>query len=398
MTEELLSVVIPVYNAKEYLEQAVQSVLDQTYHNLEIILVEDGSCDGSKEVCEKYAALDSRVKLILQNNQGAAAARRNGVSLASGSYITFLDADDYIDKDLYQQFMDCRANFDVVVSQWYRESGDHTRQAYNKLAAGAYQTPEDMRFLLRHLVNVSLPGGDTNIRSGIDTALWNKLFKTSVVREVFQSANQNLYMSVDVEIIYRFFLKCKSVLISNICGYHYRARRGSLGHSPDDRCRYLKNLCELYNTLEPIFAQDPYRDILLPQLNFKMSAMMTQAPDRMGFGPEAQLQIKPLIFPFMNLLKGRRIALYGAGAVGQSYKRQIQKWGACEIALWVDPDWKEHARAGLEVAPVETLGSETFDSIIIAAFHAEEAAQIRLDLLSLGIENAKILWRAPLEV
>ena len=96
MVNDLLSIVVPVYNVAPYLERSIQSILGQTYRNLEIILVDDGSTDGSGEICEKYARMDPRVKLITQENRGASAARRNGIRLASGTYMGFIDPDDYI--------------------------------------------------------------------------------------------------------------------------------------------------------------------------------------------------------------------------------------------------------------------------------------------------------------
>ena len=87
MCDDLLSIIVPVYNVRPYLDRSIRSILSQTYRNLELILVDDGSTDGSGEICEKYARLDPRVKLISQKNQGASAARRNGIRLASGQYM-----------------------------------------------------------------------------------------------------------------------------------------------------------------------------------------------------------------------------------------------------------------------------------------------------------------------
>ena len=103
MTEDLLSIVVPVYNVAPYLDRFIQSLLNQTYQKLEIILVDDGSTDGSGKICAKYAKQDPRIKLISQENQGAAVARRNGTRLASGRYMTSIDPDDYVDEDLYEQ-------------------------------------------------------------------------------------------------------------------------------------------------------------------------------------------------------------------------------------------------------------------------------------------------------
>lgn len=100
--EELISVIIPIYNKEKYISDCLESILCQTYKNLEIILINDGSKDNSKTICEKYASIDGRIKLISTQNRGAARARNTGIDMASGKYISFIDADDYIARTYYQ--------------------------------------------------------------------------------------------------------------------------------------------------------------------------------------------------------------------------------------------------------------------------------------------------------
>ena len=92
----MISVIIPVFNAEKYLRRCLDSVLSQTYENLEVILVDDGSTDNSGSICEEYAVIDKRVRVFHQVNAGVSSARNQGISLVSGEYLTFLDADDYI--------------------------------------------------------------------------------------------------------------------------------------------------------------------------------------------------------------------------------------------------------------------------------------------------------------
>lgn len=398
MSGDLLSIIIPVYNVAPYLDRSIQSILNQTYRNLEVIMVNDGSTDGSGEICQKYAGLDSRIKLISQENQGASAARRKGIRAATGSYMSFVDPDDYIDPDFYERLMDCRGEADVVISQWLRESDSGTRRCYDTFRPGAYETPEDMEFLLRHMVNVSLPGGEVNIQPGIAAYLWNKIFKTELVKEVVEEIKADLPISNDRPIIYGVILKCKSILITEICGYHYCVREGSLGHSADRKCRYLKNICDFYDVMESMWESDPRADVLMPQLQLKLSEEVSRFPDKMGFAEEARLQLKSPVFPFINLLEGKRIALYGAGPLGRSYRRQILKWNVCQIAVWVDEDWPEYVRAGLEISPVERLMDVEYDCVILAVSEEAPADTIKKRLASMGIRDCRILWRAPLEL
>ena len=102
MSEPLISVIVPVYNAEKYIEKCVASIRAQTYRNLEIILVDDGSCDRSGELCEAFALEDSRIVVIRKENGGVASARNAGLDAMHGDYVGFVDADDWIDPEMYE--------------------------------------------------------------------------------------------------------------------------------------------------------------------------------------------------------------------------------------------------------------------------------------------------------
>ena len=103
--EPLLSVVVPVYNVEPYLERCIQSILNQTYKNLEVILVDDGSTDKSGSVCDEYVLQDDRVKVIHKKNGGLVSARKAGAAIATGSYITAVDSDDWIESNMFEEMM-----------------------------------------------------------------------------------------------------------------------------------------------------------------------------------------------------------------------------------------------------------------------------------------------------
>ena len=108
----LISVVVPVYNAEKYLDKCIQSIINQKYSNLEIILVDDGSKDNSLELCKKYAESDKRIKVIHKENEGVSTARNSGIEVASGDFIAFIDSDDYIDENMYFNMMQKASEYD----------------------------------------------------------------------------------------------------------------------------------------------------------------------------------------------------------------------------------------------------------------------------------------------
>ena len=99
----MISVIIPIYNVEKYLEKCIQSIINQTYRNLEIILVDDGSTDNSGEIADKYKKIDNRIKVIHKINGGLSDARNKECEIATGEYISFIDSDDYIDLNMYEK-------------------------------------------------------------------------------------------------------------------------------------------------------------------------------------------------------------------------------------------------------------------------------------------------------
>ena len=106
---ELLSIIVPVYNTEPYLCRCIDSVINQTYRNLEIILVDDGSADGSGRICDAYAETDARVRVIHQKNGGQANARCAGIEVAKGKYLGFVDSDDWIACEMYENLLHNKA-------------------------------------------------------------------------------------------------------------------------------------------------------------------------------------------------------------------------------------------------------------------------------------------------
>lgn len=124
--QPLISVIVPVYLAEKYIHRCVDSILRQTYKNLEIILVDDGSPDKCGEICDEYQKIDSRVKVIHQENAGVSAARNAGIDVAKGEYIAFIDSDDYIQLNMYEKMMFelIKSKVDICVCQWQYEYAD----------------------------------------------------------------------------------------------------------------------------------------------------------------------------------------------------------------------------------------------------------------------------------
>lgn len=176
--KELISVVVPIYNVEKYLSRCVESILNQTYKNLEIILVDDGSPDACPQICNEFQEKDPRIRVIHQENAGLSAARNTGIKYATGAYIAFVDSDDYIDENMYEvMYEDIQKNVaDLCICDicCVNEAGEKIREEnIESLFANKVYTSEEM---MKRVCGIE----SSTWRY---TPAWNKLYK----KEVFDS-------------------------------------------------------------------------------------------------------------------------------------------------------------------------------------------------------------------
>ena len=218
--EHLVSIIVPVYNTGEYLAPCIESLTSQTYSNLEIILVDDGSTDGSGAVCDEFAHRDSRVKVIHQKNAGVSAARNAGLEIASGTYLTFVDADDgLVPHGLETALRYLRENdADMVTYGWKRHFMEDGR---TEPCAEPFLSTRDISNVLgRVLTDYSACGGGYP---------WNKLWR---VRGAVPRFDPELYYFEDLEWVVRMLLQTESIVVCPECLYDYRIHSTSISRDP----------------------------------------------------------------------------------------------------------------------------------------------------------------------
>lgn len=218
--EQLVSIIVPVYNAGEYLAPCTESLTAQTYRDLEIILVDDGSTDGSGALCDEFARRDSRIRVIHQKNAGVSAARNAGLAVASGAYLTFVDADDgLVPHGLETALRYLRENdADVVTYGWNRHFVEE----------GRIEPCEESFFCTRDIPEV-LSGVLTNYSACGGGYPWSKLWR---VRGAIPRFNPDLYYFEDLEWVVRMLLCAESIVVCPECLYDYRIHSGSVSRDP----------------------------------------------------------------------------------------------------------------------------------------------------------------------
>lgn len=228
-TENLVSVIVPVYNAEKYVEKCVESIMNQTYNKLEILLIDDGSKDNSARICDYLATLDQRIKVFHTSNSGAASARNRGLDEAVGEFIMFVDADDSLENNICANLYREIGDSDCCVCGYVSVDTNNRREEYrvdDKITLTGIEALRLRYFHNNPAINIVNPWGKL-----YHWSMWeNKRFKC------------NLYYE-DLEIMPRLYTLCSKVTFVPYLGYYYLIQEQSLSHgnNRDDK-RYTDSL------------------------------------------------------------------------------------------------------------------------------------------------------------
>ena len=269
MKEELISVIVPVYNIEKYLPKCLECIENQTYRNLEIILVDDGSIDGSGGICDEFAAKDPRARVIHQANKGLWAARNVGHDAAHGEYLWFPDGDDYFHKDLLRilhEAINSGKGYDLAICQMKKtESPDD--DVVSPLSV------RHVTIIQEELFQLFFHRYQGPLRPSIPQFVWNKLFR----RQLIENHRNNPYpVAQDRDFLMRLYLRVREAVLADCVLYYWVQRSSSTMHSHDYYDRRLKcivNMDKKYYFLalreEKRFAHYPLEDLYVRMLFWK---------------------------------------------------------------------------------------------------------------------------------
>lgn len=222
-----ISVIIPVYNVEKYLHECIDSILNQDYTNLEVILINDGSPDSSGLICNNYAVKDQRIKVLHQQNQGVAAARNLGLKYATGDYISFIDSDDWIDQGMYLNIIDSikkqKNTIDIAYMPYPYEKGQISKTVYNK------------REIREQFLDQFI--GTRKIGFARMPCVWSLCIHKEIIKGI---SFYNLTMVEDKVFFIESILQAQSLLIIAEKYYNYRVNLNSLSHNYYKN--YIKNM------------------------------------------------------------------------------------------------------------------------------------------------------------
>lgn len=385
INKEQISIIVPIYNAEPYLKKCIESIIQQTYYNIQIILIDDGSTDNSKEICNYFAKKDKRIELYCNENKGSVAARKLGIKIAKGKYIGFVDADDYIERDMFLELWKglTECNADIVHFGHIEEIEGIQKIVCNfeEEVININTITKKIQFLNKYILNDGK--GDY-----ISFSLWSKLFKTELIKKHFCNLSDEQQYGEDLLCLLKCILEGCQISLIKKEKYHYRIRKSTLSHLNDND--YMINEISLWHHIIQILKEYNYLEITQKIMwNYLKPRMFSIIISHNN------IHIPKYYFKNISQLIGKRIVIYGAGKVGQDYYVQIRQYQNCTISAWIDSNWYKYNFEYAQVVDIGNITSISFDVIVIAVYDRETGREIKNLLLSNNVSIKKIIWEKP---
>ena len=383
----ILSVVVPIYNVEKYLQKCVDSIINQTYKDLDIILVDDGSTDSSGKIAEEYK-YDSRIKVIHKCNEGLLKARLEGVKESVGEFITFVDADDWVDKDMYSCMMDKveEKNVDMIwcgMKRFYVDEEGYDIMPL--LPEGLYEEKN-----LRKNVWPQMLWNDKKGTNALNASLCSKIIRKDILYTRLQKSSiLDVYYGEDAAVLFPTMLDIRNFYVMHKAFYQHRQReKGNIvSYIQDDEC--VERLSILYQYLKEQFTEGGYIKLFQRQLDLFYMNLLELRKNYLEYIENKN----EFFFPFYYVQANEKVIVYGAGNVGQAYIRQNEKYHFCNVVQWVDKSYQNFDK-NLNIVEPEKIGTVDYDCIIIAVQTPGLAREIKEELVAVGVQREKIVWES----
>ena len=376
-----VSIVVPVYNAEKYLDQCVTSIMGQTYRHLEIILVNDGSTDHSLEICRKYAETDERITVVEQINQGVVKARKTGVEAATGDFIGWADADDWMESGYIEGLVRLQeeSNADIVAATHFHDIGSDSRLIKNGVNIGIYD--------IKQILPVMLYTGEF-FEYGITPQLYTKLFRADILKKTQFMVADNIIAGDDAAVVYPSLLMAEKVCVSNITGYHYVQHPASITKTGfSDEPARIRMLIEYLND---IFRKAGVSEWMNHQLATYENYMLALRQIDIFDAADSE----KILVPYGGFRENDRLVIYGAGVLGQKIYHYLEADGRVKLTGWLDKNYEVYRKQGFGVDSSDLLSKVNleFDYIVIANITESVAMMMKDFLLASGVAEEKIRW------
>lgn len=373
MNRNLISVIVPIYRIERYIGLCIESLINQTYKNLEIILVDDGSPDRCPEICDLYARKDNRIKVIHKENGGLVSARKAGISIATGRYVGYVDGDDWVGEGFYESLHNHITvhDADIACAGFQRDLFSKTASFTDSLQPGLYEGER-----LEELKRRMLSDGDF-FKVGVSTYVWNKLFKRELLLETQLNVDNAISIGEDGAVTYPTIMKAQKVVLTVNSAYHYRQREDSMLKLITSFDRDAEKLKALHAYLSAYAKNTDKKYKLQEQIDdYVLGICIMRSGDVDYFGKQ---------------IEGRKVVVYSAGTFGQQLMNRLRETNVCDVVGWVDDDYWEYRRCCMDVDPVARIAKADFDYILIATINPNLSDHIKRRISDYGIDADRVL-------
>jgi len=352
-----VSVIVPVYNVGSYIYQCINSIINQTYSNIEIIIVIDGSTDDSSLICHSLAKNDPRIKVIEQKNSGLVSARKKGLEESSGNYILNVDGDDWIDPNCVEILVNqVKINsVDIVVASYFREFIGNLEVIHQNIKPGVYRLEEYSNKIYPELISMK-----KLFKHGISTFSWGKLFKRDILNNIQMAVPNEITIGEDTVVTYPAITASNSISIIKDPLYFYRQRANSMlkiAGKPENELNKVKLMINFLERQLTEYTSFNFKDQLKEYL-VALSIIRT------GGYLNKEMPVSGIFNNNIDL-NDKNIVLYSSGSFGQQMYKKL-KASNYNIAGWIDEDTFESRAYGLPVMPISKVNELKPDLVIIA--------------------------------
>lgn len=380
-----VAIVVPVYNTRQYLRRCLKSICSQTLREMEVILVDDGSDDGSGEICDEYSAIDARVHVIHKRNGGQVSARQMGLAAARAEYIGFVDSDDWIEPDMYRDMYEMAVynGADIVAEGLVDDLGGECWKSRNLLPEGKYRTAEERERIYKGMISCK-----DFFCTGIQPYLFNKLIRRELALLYINKVPRSIRVGEDAATVYPLFVQANTIVLSDTAHYHYCYRSTSIMHENRQEDQEYENAVLLYSFLEKTLAETGIYDVMQEQLwRYTVNNLMTRV-----YGKFAETDEGSVLFPFADISQEDSLIIYGAGAFGKAVYQYAVSCKGMKVEAWIDQKATAYQRLGLDVKLLEDVCIECMHKIIVAVFSEAAYRDIKESLIRKGATLNQIKW------
>lgn len=377
----LITIVVPVYNSQNYLEKCIDSIVGQSYSELEIILVDDGSTDDSPTICDRYMQKDQRIKVIHKENGGLVSSRKAGVKEANGQYIVYVDGDDWIEKDrisrLVCNIIEQKADM-VYMSGHIKEFDGYTTIVKEDVVETVYTGKQIVDSLFSLIV-------DTNkcFKYKILCTLWGWAIKKELLQEKQMFVDDRLLMGEDYTCVWLCLLGSESVSIIKEFGYHYRQHSASITHNlskyESSRLKiwYQKLRGYLVSVNVPVHVMKAFNFVIIKTLMMSDYSLLLKEKDT-------------YLFPYLKVKRNSKIVVYGAGRIGYYLLKALENSKDYEVIGLIDRNVKEFPILKFPVKDIYEVTNMEYDYIVVAISDEDIAKEVKDGLRDIGVREGKI--------